>query len=71
MEKQVNATVKALSLGEFIDDALEGVEQPPAADPSEIVKTTFLGEFIDDAVTFPAPPPMPTPGNEAATKDQS
>jgi hypothetical protein len=70
MEKQVNATVKAPSLGEFIDDALEGVEQPPAADPSEIVKATFLGEFIDDAAAYPPQPAVPTPGNEAIADRQ-
>ena len=67
----MNATVKAPSLGEFVDDALEGVDQPLAADPSEIVKTLFLGEFVDEATNSPGPQPQPlTLGSGRVIEDQ-
>jgi hypothetical protein len=56
METPENAIVNLPCAGEFVDDALDGVDPRPAADPSEIVKTHLLDEFVDDATAFPLPP---------------
>jgi hypothetical protein len=56
--------------GEFVDDALDGVDPRPPADQSEIVKTHLLDEFVDDAAAFALPPSQgTTPENEVLTRE--
>jgi hypothetical protein len=70
METPEDAIIELPYNGEFVDDALEGVDPRPPADQSEIVTTHLLDEFVDDAAAFPLPPSQgATPESEVLTRE--